>query len=277
MKNKFKLLNIFLLSTIVIGFNAYANNLLEEDDEKVVSSEEKSDEATSKKPKGMPGKKKEYKTIEEFMEDGEYTTMDGFMEILHETEKDKYYLIINEDQLNKEFIYFTYILNGPTDAGPSGGDLGDGSIFEFRKFKEDIGLYKKNTKFIYDDSNKISQSKLTNIIEAFLGRFSVVVNEESKYLISVDKMFLSEMLVSLTPNIPKEYMEYYNLILGRPDKSKTYIDEVRNYEKNTSFKVRYGFYNPKPKAGGSIDSVADKRYTFIDAVSYTHLTLPTKA
>ena len=74
MKNKFKLLNIFLLSTIVIGFNAYANNLLEEDDEKVVSSEEKSDEATSKKPKGMPGKKKEYKTIEEFMEDGEYTT-----------------------------------------------------------------------------------------------------------------------------------------------------------------------------------------------------------
>ena len=57
--------------------------------------------------------------------------------------KDKYYLIINEDQLNKEFIYFTYILNGPTDAGSSGGDLGDGSIFEFRKFKEDIGLYKK--------------------------------------------------------------------------------------------------------------------------------------
>ena len=44
-------------------------------------------------------------------------------------------------------------------------------------FKEDIGIY-KNTKFKYDDSNKISQSKLTNIIE-FLGRFSVVVNEDS--------------------------------------------------------------------------------------------------
>ena len=61
-------------------------------------------------------------------------------------------------------------------------------------------------------------------------------------------------------------MEYYNLILGKPDESKTYIDEVRNYEKNTSFKVRYSFYNPKPKASGSIDSVADKRYTFIDGL-----------
>ena len=45
-------------------------------------------------------------------------------------------------------------------------------------------------------------------------------------------MFLSEMLVSITPNIHPEYMEYYNLILGRPDKEKTFIDEVRNYKKN---------------------------------------------
>ena len=180
MKKKSEVLKIFLLSTIFIGFNVYSIDLFAEEDENIASSEAKSDDAVSKKPKGMPVKKKEYKTIEEFLEDGEFKTISGFMEILHEAEKDKYYLIINEDQLNKEFIYFNYILNGPTDAGPSGGDLGDGSIFEFRKFKEDIGLYKKNTKFIYDESNKISQSKITNIIEAFLGRFSVVVNEESK-------------------------------------------------------------------------------------------------
>ena len=275
------LFNIFLSLIIFIGLNSYSINIFAEDDEKASSSEEITDDASPKKPKGIPGKKKEYKTIDEFLEDGEYISIDGFMNVLHETEKDKYYLILNEDQLNKEFIYFTYILNGPSDAGPSGGDMGEAFILEFRKFKEDIGIYKKNTKFIYDDSNKISQSKLTNIIEAFLGRFSVVVNEDSKYLINIDKMFLSEMLVAITPNIPKEYMEYYNLILGRPDKSKTFIDEVKNYEKNTSFKVRYGFFNPKPKSGGSIDAITDKRYTYVDglhlfvAVSYTHLTLPT--
>ncbi len=266
MKNKSKLLNIFIFSIIFIGLNSFTINIFAEDEDKENASEEKSDDVATKKPKGMSGKKKEYKTIEEFIDDGEYASIDGFMNILHETDKDKYYLVLNEDQLNKEFIYFTYILNGPSDAGPSGGDMGEAFILEFRKFKEDIGIYKKNTKFIYDDSNKISQSKLTNIIEAFLGRFSVVVNEDSKYLINIDKMFLSEMLVAITPNIPKEYMEYYNLILGRPDKSKTFIDEVKNYEKNTSFKVRYGFYNPKPKSGSSIDAVTDKRYTFVDGL-----------
>ena len=266
MKNKSKLFNIFLSLIFFIGLNSYSINIFAEDDGKAPSSEEVTDDASPKKPKGMPGKKKEYKTIDEFLEDGEYISIDGFMNILRETEKDKYYLVLNEDQLNKEFIYFTYILNGPSDAGPSGGDMGEAFILEFRKFKEDIGIYKKNTKFKYDDSNKISQSKLTNIIEAFLGRFSVVVNEDSKYLINIDKMFLSEMLVAITPNIPKEYMEYYNLILGRPDKSKTFIDEVKNYEKNTSFKVRYGFFNPKPKAGGSIDAITDKRYTYVDGL-----------
>ena len=266
MKNKSKLFNIFLSLIFFIGLNSYSINIFAEDDGKTPSSEEVTDDASPKKPKGMPGKKKEYKTIDEFLEDGEYISIDGFMNILRETEKDKYYLVLNEDQLNKEFIYFTYILNGPSDAGPSGGDMGEAFILEFRKFKEDIGIYKKNTKFKYDDSNKISQSKLTNIIEAFLGRFSVVVNEDSKYLINIDKMFLSEMLVAITPNIPKEYMEYYNLILGRPDKSKTFIDEVKNYEKNTSFKVRYGFFNPKPKSGGSIDAITDKRYTYVDSL-----------
>ena len=266
MKNKSKLFNIFLSLIFFIGLNSYSINIFAEDDGKAPSSEEVTDDASPKKPKGMPGKKKEYKTIDEFLEDGEYISIDGFMNVLRETEKDKYYLVLNEDQLNKEFIYFTYILNGPSDAGPSGGDMGEAFIIEFRKFKEDIGIYKKNTKFKYDDSNKISQSKLTNIIEAFLGRFSVVVNEDSKYLINIDKMFLSEMLVAITPNIPKEYMEYYNLILGRPDKSKTFIDEVKNYEKNTSFKVRYGFFNPKPKSGGSIDAITDKRYTYVDSL-----------
>ena len=266
MKNKSKLFNIFLSLIFFIGLNSYSINIFAEDDGKAPSSEEVTDDASPKKPKGMPGKKKEYKTIDEFLEDGEYISIDGFMNVLRETEKDKYYLVLNEDQLNKEFIYFTYILNGPSDAGPSGGDMGEAFILEFRKFKEDIGIYKKNTKFKYDDSNKISQSKLTNIIEAFLGRFSVVVNEDSKYLINIDKMFLSEMLVAITPNIPKEYMEYYNLILGRPDKSKTFIDEVKNYEKNTSFKVRYGFFNPKPKSGGSIDAITDKRYTYVDSL-----------
>ena len=234
-------------------------------DEDAPTVEKEKSEQTAEAKKDKKNGKKEYETIEEFMEDGEYEKLEGFMNILHETEKDKYYLIIEKNKLNKEFIYFTYILNGPQAVGASGGSLGEGYILEFRMFKDDIGLYKINTKFTYDEPNKITQSKLTNIIEAFMGRFKVEVKEEDRFLISADKLFLSEILTSVTPNIPREYAEYYDLNLGKLDKEKTYIADIRNYPKNTAIEINYGFFNAKPKPSASVDAVADKRYTFISA------------
>ena len=248
----------FAFMLIVTSLNFHA-------DEDAPTVEKEKPEQTAEVKKDKKNGKKEYETIEEFMEDGEYVKLEGFMNILHETEKDKYYLIIEKNKLNKEFIYFTYILNGPQAVGASGGSLGEGYILEFRMFKDDIGLYKINTKFTYDEPNKITQSKLTNIIEAFMGRFKVEVKEEDKFLISADKLFLSEILTSVTPNIPREYAEYYDLDLGKLDKEKTYIADIRNYPKNTAIEINYGFFNAKPKPSASVDAVADKRYTFISA------------
>ena len=248
----------FAFMLIVTSVNFHA-------DEDAPTVEKEKPEQTAEAKKDKKNGKKEYETIEEFMEDGEYEKLEGFMNILHETEKDKYYLIIEKNKLNKEFIYFTYILNGPQAVGASGGSLGEGYILEFRMFKDDIGLYKINTKFTYDEPNKITQSKLTNIIEAFMGRFKVEVKEEDRFLISADKLFLSEILTSVTPNIPREYAEYYDLNLGKLDKEKTYIADIRNYPKNTAVEINYGFFNVKPKPSGSVDAVADKRYTFISA------------
>ena len=257
-KSKKYLQATFAFMLIVTSLNFHA-------DEDAPKVEKEKPEQTAEAKKDKKNGKKEYETIEEFMEDGEYEKLEGFMNILHETEKDKYYLIIEKNKLNKEFIYFTYILNGPQAVGASGGSLGEGYILEFRMFKDDIGLYKINTKFTYDEPNKITQSKLTNIIEAFMGRFKVEVKEEDRFLISADKLFLSEILTSVTPNIPREYVEYYDLNLGKLDKEKTYITDIRNYPKNTAVEINYGFFNAKPKPSGSVDAVADKRYTFISA------------
>ena len=257
-KSKKYLQATFVFMLIVTSLNFHA-------DEDAPTVEKEKPEQTAEAKKDKKNGKKEYETIEEFIEDGEYEKLEGFMNILHETEKDKYYLIIEKNKLNKEFIYFTYILNGPQAVGASGGSLGEGYILEFRMFKDDIGLYKINTKFTYDEPNKITQSKLTNIIEAFMGRFKVEVKEEDRFLISADKLFLSEILTSVTPNIPREYAEYYDLDLGKLDKEKTYIADIRNYPKNTAIEINYGFFNAKPKPSASVDAVADKRYTFISA------------
>ena len=51
--------------------------------------------------------------------------------------------------------------------------------------------------------------------------------------------FFQEMLTSVSPNIPPEYRDFVALNLGRLDKSKTYVNKVRNYEKNTSVEVNF--------------------------------------
>ena len=175
--------------------------------------------------KDKKGKKEKPETVEEFIEEEELTEISGFLNLLHNAETDKYYLVLESSELNKEFIYFPYILNGPQAAGQGGGAIGDGSILEFREFKDGLGLYKKNTKFTFDETKKISQSKIKNIIEAFVGKFEVEIKEDDKYLISADSIFLSEMLTGITPNIPKEYMEYYDLNVGKLDKGKTYVEK----------------------------------------------------
>jgi len=253
MKNISYLLSLFMLFSFVLIADESVEDAAEESSESVVeeeNQEEKEEEEEEKEP-----------TISEFIEEGEFEIIEGMLDIYYETEEDTYYTIVDEENLSKEFIYFYYIISGAQAGGASGGDMGDSSVLEFRKFKDDIALYKKNTIFSYDESNNISKSTLTNILESFVGRFEVKIEEDGKYLINIDKLFLGEMLVGLTP--PKEYAEYYSLILGRIDDKKTYISRVKNYPKNTSIEVTYGFFNPSPK--GSVDAVPDARYSSIVA------------
>ena len=254
-----KIISYLLSLSLMFSFVLNADESL--NDSKDVS--EKATEDVVEEKEGVEGKEDEEKeqTISEFIEEGEFELIEGLFDIYYETEEDTYYTVVNEEDLSKEFIYFYYIISGAQAGGASGGDMGDSSVLEFRKFKDDLALYKKNTIFNYDQSNNISKSTLTNILESFVGRFEVKINEEDKYLINIDKLFLGEMLVGLTP--PKEYAEYYSLILGRIDDKKTYISRVKNYPKNTSIEVTYGFFNPSPKA--SVDAVPDARYSSIVA------------
>ena len=252
---------IKFLFTLIFTISSF--NVLADESDDVKQNDESKVESVDDNDAETETDEEEKVTIESYIEENELDAKPGFLNLLINKENDDHFLILQKDDLNKEFIYFTYFLDAPQASGQFGGALSDGSILEFRKFKNDIALYKKNTKFIYDDSNNISQSILRNIQEAFLGRFKIEVDDEeaNKVLIKVNSIFLSEMLTSISPNIPPEYMEYVDLNVGKLDKSKTFINEVKNYEKNTTVDVVYGFFNPKPK-GGSVDAVADKRFTF---------------
>ena len=144
MKN-IRFLLLVILTTINLNIYAFENN------DSSISSETSSDNAKNEK--------EAEETIESFIKKNELIEREGFLHLWIDTEKDDYFLLLNANDLNKEFIYFTYVLDAPQASGNFGGSLSDGSILEFREFKKDIGLFKKNTKFIYDNENTASQLK----------------------------------------------------------------------------------------------------------------------
>ena len=206
-----------------------------------------------------------YQTIQEFLDDGDYETLDGFMRLHKNIEDDEYFLELDKNNLDEEFIYFAYVLNAPQAAGVRGGAIGQGAVLEFRSFKDGIALFKKNTNFSNETDNNIGKADLTNIMEAFLDSFDIVVEEEDSIVISVNDLFLSETLTSVSPNLPREYRDFVDLDLGKLDSKKTFINQVRNYPKNTAVEVTFGFSNPQPNQRSAVYAVADARFTSIVA------------
>ena len=218
-----------------------------------------------KEKMGLDEESENYETIQEFLEDGEYETSEGFLKLHKNIEDDEYFLELSVGDLNKEFIYFAYSMNAPQAAGTRGGALGDGSILEFRRFKDGLSLHKKNTYFSNETDNNIGKADLTNVFEAFLDKFEIVVEEDGRIIISVNDLFVSETLSAVSPNLPRQYREFIDLDLGRLDSSKTFINQVRNYPKNTAVEVTYGFANATPNQRSAVYAVADARFTSIVA------------
>ena len=218
-----------------------------------------------RKKMGLEEEDKDYETIQDFLDDGDYETSEGFLKLYKNTEDDEYFLELKEDDLNKEFIYFAYSMNAPQAAGVSGGTLRNGYILEFRRFKDGLSLHKKNTYFSNETDNNIGKADLTNVLEAFLDKFEIVVEEDGGIIISVNDLFVSETLSAVSPNLPRQYREFIDLDLGRLDSSKTFITQVRNYPKNTAVEVTYGFANATPNQRSAVYAVADARFTSIVA------------
>ncbi len=268
----FKLiLNMIFFSLLMMVLSLDLNsNIIEEPSTIEISKENSEEQSKIAKDK----ESKDYETIDEFIEDGEFEHIEGFLNLYKKLDEDKYYLELSSDDLNIEFLYFAYVLNAPSGSGVMTGEMigdsqiGNGVILEFRKFKNKIGLYKKNTYFSNETKNNISKRDMTMIFDAFISIFDVIVEEEDKFLISADKIFLTEMLTDISPNIPPEYREYYSINLGKIAPSKTYVEKINNYKKNTNVEVNFSYFNPQPEQSEQIFAVPDARYT---SISFSHL------
>ena len=209
-------------------------------------------------------KKEHMKTVEQFINEEGLSLIDGFLKIYTDEDHINYYLKLDNNDLDKQFLYFAYIMNAPQESTLTGGLPSDGKVLEFRRFQKDsISLYQINTSYINGDDNNIGRSTITNITEAFIEKFKPIARSKDSVLISINKFLMSEKIEAIS-YVPSEYQEYISVDYGRPDPSKTFINNILNNKTNTAVEVTFGYVNKTPNSDAySVSAVTDPRYLSI--------------
>lgn len=216
-------------------------------------------------------KKKPQKTIKSLTKSSK--KLDGLFTIYQDSVTGDVKLLLKKEQLNKDFIYFSQIADGVTEAGAFRGAYRGSSIFNIKKHFNKIEFVAPNTSFYFDKNNAISKSAKANISDAIIASTKILASDEKKgeYLIDANPLFISEAFTRIkAPNFPKS--SPFAFKLGRFDKNKSKINTIKNYPENTNLKTEYVYNNPTVLNQGST-AIKDGRYISIK-VFHTFMNLP---
>ena len=220
--------------------------------------------------KKKPLKKKE-KSIKDLTKSSK--KIEGLFTIYQDTITGSVKLLVKEDQLNKDFIYFSQIADGVTEAGAFRGAFKGNSVFQVKKYFNKLEFITPNTSFYFDKNSALSKSSEANISDAVMatGKIVALDAKNGEYLIDADGLFLSETFTRVKgPKRPGRSPLAFSL--GNFDKKKSKINEIKNYPENTNVKTQYVYSNPSVLNGGSA-AVTDGRNVSIK-VFHTFMNMP---
>ena len=216
-------------------------------------------------------KEKKEKTIEDLTKSSRM--IDGLFPIYQDTITGELKMIISHDQLDKDFIYFSQIADGVTEAGSFRGSYGADVVFNIKKYFNKIEFVAPNTNFYFDKDNPLSRSKDANMSHAIISSNKIIKEdiEDNRILINVNDLFLSETLRRVKPpRYPGSSSTRFTL--GSFDKGKSKVKEINNYPRNTNLKTEYVYKNPGVLNSGS-EAVTDGRYVSIE-VFHSMMAMP---
>jgi len=258
---KFKILCSLFLSLAIAGV---------QDMEAQRKKRKKKVKKTEAPAKPKPPKKKT-KTIKELTKSSK--KIEGLFTIYQDTISGAVKLSVKKDQLNTDFIYFSQIANGIASVGAFRGNYKGSSIFHVKKHYNKIEFVVPNTSFYFDKKNALSKSSEANISHAILASTKILATDDKtgEYLIDANGLFLSETFTRVKgPRFPGQSPFAFGL--GRFDKNKSKINEIKNYPENTNIKTEYVYSNPTVLNGGGSD-VTDGRNVSIK-VFHTFMNMP---
>ena len=256
--SKFKVLCTLFLTLAILGVQDANAQFWKKKKKEVITTKK---EPPKKKEKSIKDLTKSSKKIE------------GLFTIYQDTITGSVKLLVKEDQLNKDFIYFSQIADGVTEAGAFRGSFRGNSVFHVKKYFNKLDFIAPNTSFYFDKKSALSKSSEANISHAVMATGKILASDSKKgeYLIDANGLFLSETFTRIKgPKRPGS--SPFSFSLGRFDKEKSKINEIKNYPENTNVKTEYVYNNPSVLNGGSA-AVTDGRNVSIK-VFHTFMNMP---
>ena len=159
---------------------------------------------------------------------------DGLFTIYRNNSNGKMFMLVHKDQLEKEFIYFSYIENGITDAGYFKGNYRGSKVFSIKKHFNKIDFFIENTNYFFDEESPLHKSSHSNINKPFIVSQEIIAtnSDSTLFLIDADNIFLTEVFQQIKRYYSSSYRGYK---LGKLNKQKTRCVNIRNYPKKHRF------------------------------------------
>jgi len=203
----------------------------------------------------------EPKTIEEIVKDSD--RIDGLFTLYRDRKTGDLRMLLNRDQLDREYLYFTYTVNGVPAAGHFRGSfgVGDAKMFRISRYFNRVEFVVENTSFYFDPDAAIARAADANISHAIAADLKIESENEDEgtLLFNVNSLFLTEAFNAVAPLPNPDSKPNESFRIGSLDVSKTKLREVRNYPANTDVIVEYVYKNEQPYVSGGVE-VTDPRF-----------------
>lgn len=216
-------------------------------------------------------KKDEKKKIDDLVKG--HKKHEGLFAFYQDTTSGELKMLVSKDQIGKEFLYFSQVADGVTEASSFRGAYGENKIFKIERYFNRIEFVAQNNAHYFDPENPLSKSADANISKGIMASAKIEAEdtENGLLLIKADNLFLKETFSQIKPpSFPGEGPMSFKL--GSLDSEKTKVLAVRNYEKNTDLAIEYVYNNPSVLNGGS-SAVTDGRNVSIK-VYHSMIELP---
>lgn len=202
------------------------------------------------------------------------TRYEGLFTIFQDTVTGTTRMLIREDQIGQEFIYWSYTVDGVTDANRFRGQFGENKVFRVDRDFNRISFVTQPTHLYFDPEHPLARAADANVSEGIMAVARIVASDESagEYLIEADDIFLSEAFQQIRPITPPGARPGETFALGRISRPKSLVSAIRAYPLNTDVIVDYVFESDSPLNRGG-DGVIDPRNVTI-RVQHSLIAMP---